>query len=345
MPCLGNLICKSIVNFMDKNEILLSIIIPVYNVEKFIKVCLDSILSYESTLYETIIVNDGTQDNSMSIVEQYVKQNDNRIIIINQENQGLSNTRNNGIRKAKGKYIWFIDSDDFIEINAIDSILKEIKKKEPDVFAMPIIYNYSNGERIADVVFRNETITNEDYLNRKYPFGASVRFLLKRDFLLKNNLFFIPNILHEDGEFGLRMLYYAKEIAIISKTFYNYRIQECGSIMSSWSEKNSIDLIYISKLLNQLFRSNPLKINNKVFINSIFSILLSSVQFAKNKWNTTQFDVFYKKNKSKIRHEAFQVLVGSSIVVKIKLLLFIISPFYYVKYRSRIGRLLVSVQK
>lgn len=328
---------------MNKKDILLSIIIPVYNVEKYLKACLDSIFSNNSSLYEIIIINDGTKDNSMEIVQEFKNKYKDKITVINQENQGLSTTRNNGIHIALGKYIWFIDSDDYLENNAIIEILEEIKRNDPEVIAMPIIYNYSNGEKANDVLFMTEEIiTGKEYITNKYPYGASVRFLLKKDFVIRNNLFFIPNLLHEDGEFGLRMLYYAKQLKPINKAYYNYRIQESGSIMSSWKEKNSKDLIFISSSLRNLFITNPLKTDNTVFFDAIFRILYASISFAENKWETKQFRNFYHLHKKTIRNEAMKIFPACTLITQSKILLFILSPLFYVQKIQSIKKFILK---
>ena len=317
---------------MNSKEILLSIIIPVYNVEKYIEKCLETTTSCNSDNYEVIIINDGTKDNSMSIVDKFKKKHNDRITIINQENQGLSKTRNNGINEASGKYLWFIDSDDFLEEDSIQNILNEIKENNPETFIIPITYNYSNGVRKPDIkIDKKLNITGENYLLNKYPFGASVRFIISKDFILKYNLFFKPNLLHEDGDFGIRVLFYGQKIQILNNEYYNYRIQENGSIMSSWKEKNSSDLIYISESLHDLLKNSPLIRNYNVYYNAVFRILLASILFAKNHWSSEVFKQFYKKRSNNIRNTAIKLIKGCSFINKFKVFIFIISPLYYAK--------------
>ena len=108
-----------------------SIIIPVYDVEKYIKKCLDSVFNQTYNNYEVIVVNDGTKDNSMEIVKNY------NVITINQKNQGLSMARNNGVKKAKGEYLLFLDSDDYLEENTLEEINKALDSK-PDIVRFQI---------------------------------------------------------------------------------------------------------------------------------------------------------------------------------------------------------------
>lgn len=106
----------------------ISVIVPVYNVEKYLKQCLDSIVNQTYKNLEIIIVNDGTKDNSMKIVENYLQ--DNRIKVINKENGGLASARNSGLEKVTGKYISFIDSDDWIELNMYEELVSQINDED-----------------------------------------------------------------------------------------------------------------------------------------------------------------------------------------------------------------------
>ena len=110
----------------------LSIIIPIFNVEKYIDKCLDSIFSQcvDNTMYEVILVNDGTQDDTLTVLRPYLEKNEN-CVLINQENQGVSVARNTGLLKSKGDYVWFIDSDDWLERGSIEYIIDLIKKECP----------------------------------------------------------------------------------------------------------------------------------------------------------------------------------------------------------------------
>ena len=129
-----------------------SIIIPVYNVEDYIKKCLDSVFNQTYTNYEVIVVNDGTKDNSMKIVKNY------DVRIINQENQGLSMARNNGVKKAKGEYILFLDSDDYLEENTlqeIENVLDYLEVECDDYVIDKIIntYNLQPSNHIVDILY------------------------------------------------------------------------------------------------------------------------------------------------------------------------------------------------
>ena len=114
------------------DNILLSIIIPVYNVEKYIKRCLDSILCQETENYEVILVDDGSTDSSGIICDSYAKCRKN-VVCIHKTNGGLSDARNEGLKHCKGKYVWFVDSDDYITEDALESLEKVLCKYSSDV--------------------------------------------------------------------------------------------------------------------------------------------------------------------------------------------------------------------
>lgn len=116
----------------------LSIIIPIYNVESYLKRCLDSIVNQNSNNIEVIMINDGSTDNGPIIAEQYSRQYEN-FYLINQENKGLSGARNTGISASKGDYLWFVDSDDYIANDAVDKILDAIEVSKADIIATNVV--------------------------------------------------------------------------------------------------------------------------------------------------------------------------------------------------------------
>ena len=226
----------------------LSIIIPIYNVEKYIGQCLYSIYNQEvdESLFEVIIVNDGTPDNSMDIVQEYI--NHKNLYVINQENQGLSVARNTGLKRAKGDYVWFVDSDDWLADNSLNIVISHVNNNY-DVLKIKLCrINESNGIYTIDSYNKylkdKDIITGKNFLFDEGAYAPAQSFIFNRHFLQVNNLFFFPRIYHEDGEFGMRTLYLAKSIKLLNSVCYNYRLRE-GSIMSSFKLKNFQDLIII----------------------------------------------------------------------------------------------------
>lgn len=231
----------------------LSIIVPVYNVEKWVGRCLESLFSQDipEDDYEIVVVNDGTKDNSMCVVEEYRKQYNN-IIIVNQENQGLSGARNTGIVHAKGDYVWFVDSDDFIEPNTVAQLMDIVLEKKLDILAFELfITNETNDGFIKEkyVIPSNvndKVVDGMDFVASVGMPPAAWCALYRRQFLLENDLKFMPSILHEDQEFTPRAYCLARRISFLNKYVYNY-VQREGSIMKSYDKiaKKSRDLLTI----------------------------------------------------------------------------------------------------
>ena len=238
--------------------IILSIIIPVYNVEKYVWKTLESI--FESTLpkseLEVIVVNDGTKDNSMSIVNEFAAKFDN-LKIINQENQGLSVARNTGLKAARGKYVWFVDSDDWIEYDSLPFLLKHLEHSDKDVLMFKIREYDEEGRILLERFFHDnkneEQISGTNVVLYQKKYGVDItpmqQYVISRDFLLSNKLFFVPGIYHEDKEFAPRMLINAKKVTIIPKVIYCYLRRNSGSITTddSLQKKRCLSKIEIYK--------------------------------------------------------------------------------------------------
>lgn len=332
-------------SYKEYSPIILSLIIPVYKVEKYIEYCLNSIFSQKipEYLYEVIVVNDGTPDNSMSIVKKF--SNHQNLIIINQENQGLSIARNNGMEQAKGEYIWFIDSDDWLLPNAINTIIEEIRNNAPiDVFSTRLLMTFENTKK-TKIDFNPDcyTLTGKEYLTKKYNIGASQRFIIRKRFLNKNKITFYPQILHEDGVFGYMMLYLAQNVKILKEPVYAYRLRQEGSIMSSISVKSCYDLIKGHKILKEFMNVRVDPQEQTWYQIQIFSMISSCFIIAKKIISTPQFIDFYHKNKSYIKLEA--QIMSKSDWNFFRYLFLKTSPYYYYKIRNSIIKVILRLKK
>ena len=325
---------------------LLSIIVPIYNVEPYVYKCLESICKQDVGIdtYEVIVVNDGTPDKSMNIVAEFLDKYTN-VIVINQENQGLSIARNNGFEVAKGKYVWFVDSDDWIRTNCLHGLYDILNTYAPDVCSMPLKWSYPDprNDKFDFSVENIHMMSGQDYLYNIFPKSAVPRFIIKRNFLAQHNIKFYPKLLHEDIAFGIIMFFWCKEVLVFNKSFYFYRIRGSGSIVSSWKRKNSEDLIVNHKLLKEFEKNYIFDEKAKLkFENLIFDILSHSIGIAMNGWTTNDFKAFYRKNKSYIKRTALELFRNSQSILKhrIKGLFMSMSPFlffkinYYIRKRS-----------
>jgi len=225
----------------------ISIIIPVYNVEKYIEKCIRSCMKQDLTSddYEIIIVNDGTKDRSMDVVNRVIV-GSNNIKVYTQENKGLSVARNTGLSYAKGDYVWFVDSDDYLEDNCLGTLCGFLDGNL-DILQIQYRYTYENGAPDKDA---NKTIilgkkTGKEVLKNGGVDIPAQFSIYRRNFLLDNNLEFYPHIYHEDVDFKPRAVYYANSIMSYNEVVYNY-LQRENSITSKRGLKHATDLITIS---------------------------------------------------------------------------------------------------
>lgn len=238
---------------------LLSIIIPVYNVEKYIKKALESIYSqsFSHNEVEVIVVNDGTPDNSMLIVEEFERLYNN-LHIINQQNKGLSGARNTGLKVAKGQYVWFVDSDDWVEPNSIPLILERIKGADGEVFVFRIKEYDENGNVIYERRFRKDTeftLTGIDtLLDSSFDHVPMQIFIVNKAFLDNNSLRFVEGIQDEDVEFSARMLLRAKGVVFTTIISYCYLRRTSGNITAGkyMSKKRINSYFYILKEFSKI---------------------------------------------------------------------------------------------
>ena len=297
-----------------------SIIIPVYNVEKYIKKCLDSVFNQSYKDYEVIVVNDGTKDNSMQIVKNY------DVKIITQENQGLSEARNNGVKKAKGEYILFLDSDDYIEKDTLKEIEKELSPK-PDIVRFQIREVFDNNT----IVFPEESFNNLNgeeafKLISGYHFVENAWcYAINRNYYINNKFSFKKGTLHED--FGLIPLVIIKANKVTSIPYigYNY-VQRSNSIMSTNNydkvRKKVLDIYgHYRFLFDEIDKT---KLDSTYFKSFIANSMLLKICELNNK--------DYKEYLNKLRKEKiFDYLLTNTLSRKIKKVLIKTSPKLFFK--------------
>ena len=210
----------------------ISVIVPVYNTEKYIKKCLNSILAQKMNDFEIIVVNDGSTDNSSEIIKEYVQYNE-RIKYFEKENGGLSDARNYGVLKATGDYLCFIDSDDYIAENLFENVLKYIEDRV-DLIKYKCVRINDTGEIIEKVsgpVF--DVKSGDDAFNSLYSSDVLIEpawlYLYKREYFLANNYKFPVGKLHEDWAIVPFILLNAT--SVVSVDFYGYYyVQSANSI-------------------------------------------------------------------------------------------------------------------
>ena len=239
----------------------ISIIMPVYNVEKFIKQSIDSVLNQTYKNFELILVDDGSKDSSGEICDEY-KKIDARIKVIHQENGGLPVARNAGMNIATGKYMMFIDSDDFYEPNSCELLYNTIEKYDADYIIGNYIHTTYDGTKWEKPVF-NGNFENEfklsikDYEKSFFVMNSTVcNKIFKRDFIEKNKLRFTPMVIAEDAIFSTYCYVHTDKGYFINSIIYNYRQnKENGSVSTNCTKEYFEKLNEAYKLIFNNFES------------------------------------------------------------------------------------------
>lgn len=259
----------------------LSIIVPVYNIESYIGKCLESINNELLEDCEVIIVDDGSNDNSYSIIEQYIKDKKD-YILIRQKNAGLSGARNTGIKNAQGKYLLFVDGDDCIEKGAIESVRKIINKNTPDIIVnRHIEFDMVTEEKYpsADINWPDEVIEPltfyDDFVNKKKNWISAWNCIVARAFIEKYDIYFADGLLHEDELWVPMIFSKAKSLQINQSFVHLYRVNREGSIMKSTNIKRELDKLEICKMLHEVQEEKCRKIFAKRISAVMLSVLIS----------------------------------------------------------------------
>ena len=239
---------------MAKSSLKLSIIVPIYDVACYLTKCLDSILRQDLTAddFEVILVNDGSTDESGTIAQTYADKYPH-IKLINQPNGGLSAARNTGIRHAKGKYIQFVDSDDYLEPNVLGTLVQKMEQEQLDVLR----FNYQNVNDQYQVFepykaikpfvdYRDVVCDGLTFLTERLGYGCyAVQFMIRATLLKAEEHLFKPGIYLEDTEWTPRLLVRAQRVTSVDTMVYNY-------LMRTGSITQSVDPEKTKKLLSDL---------------------------------------------------------------------------------------------
>jgi glycosyltransferase involved in cell wall biosynthesis len=221
-------------------KIKVSVIVPVYNVEKFIDKCLNSLVKQSLKEIEIIVVNDGTKDNSQKIIDKYVKKYPDKIKSYIKENGGQGSARNYGLKKATGEYIGYVDSDDFVEKDMYKKLYNKAKENNYDIV---VCGNYNVSEdyqnKNIDAFINNY---NTDLENIFFGKMAVWNKIYKRDILIKNKLEFKEKVWYEDLAFTLKAIMNSNTFAFIDEPLYDYLIRE-GSTMNNSNVKRNLEIL------------------------------------------------------------------------------------------------------
>ena len=212
---------------MEKTKIKVSVIVPIYNVENYIKKCLESLVNQTLNELQIILVNDGSKDKSGNIAKEYADKFPEKIIYLEKKNGGLSDARNFGIPYAKGEYIAFLDSDDYIDLNAYETMYNKAIEEDSDLVECNFIWEYDNKIK-KDVRI--------EYSNKKEML-AFIRVvawnkLIKRKLIVDKNILFPKGLRYEDVAFFYQLVPYLNKVAFVKKCFIHY-VQRKDSIANT----------------------------------------------------------------------------------------------------------------
>ena len=269
---------------MESSKIILSIVVPIYNVERYLHKCVDSLLNQDLYNYEIILVDDGSTDNCPAICDDYASKHNTSNIkhqtcpirVIHQPNAGLSAARNSGIKIANGDYLMFVDSDDYIEQNVLGGLLAQVERDNLDVLRYRLqyvnpqyeVYNPYKSNPFKGSDYSEEPIDGVSFLNSRMNTQCyACQFILRRALIIgnqtsnikhntseKDDCLFTPGIYFEDTDWTPRMLCKAKRVASTNTVVYNYLMRE-GSITNavnrSKQEKVLDDKMHLISTLQQ----------------------------------------------------------------------------------------------
>lgn len=325
------------------NEIKVSVIVPIYNTEKFLRKCIESIVNQTLQEIEIILINDGSTDNSHNICLEYAEKYPKKIRYINNKNIGCSATRNLGIELSKGEYIAFVDSDDYIEKEMYEEMYKIVKNKNLDIVISGIIYEnkYNKDQKKSIPQNINEYYSYFKINNRV---ANPVNKLIKKKLISDNKINFpIESHSGEDIVFCFKLLTKTKRVTFISRAYYYYVNHGFNSIYNL--EKRKGIFISFKELYKYLLENNLLKdkelmkkfyeLFNFYAIRGVFFMLLNPIQVSEKEYKKYN-KIFYEELK-KIK---FLTLKSRILIFYYRNLFFLIRKYNLYFFLKKVKKLL-----
>lgn len=295
---------------IKKKEIKVSVIVSVYNTEKYVERCIESIVNQTLKEIEVIIINDGSGDNSRKKIEKFL--GDNRIIYIKDENKGQGAARNKGLSLAKGEYIGFVNSEDYIDPDFYEKLYKKIKEKRGDIAAASIVRSHGTFEKWRVNYDLNRVITgrNEIFKAIKYPEQSYVwNKIYKKEFLDSINFKFDEGVFYEDVNAVLDLLLNCKKLCIVTGTNYYYMVNDGSpAVIGKEAAKKELDRYENQKRAIISLIKNEITIPKKEYF------------IKKQEYKIFSFPILKIKENLKTKRELF--------------LLFNIIPVFYIKQEN-----------
>lgn len=267
----------------------ISVIVPAYNVEKYISSCLDSLLNQTKKEIEIIAIDDGSTDNTLNILNEYKRNNPNKIHVISQNNQGLSITRNNGIKLSTGKYISFVDGDDEIDTNLFKNLWDKLEEFPYDVVAFNVEIIYPNKKIIVNPGITSDIKdfnldSKKKFLTDMYCMACNK--IYKRDLFKDDNLLFTPNTWFEDVLLMHKLIPNLTSLGYLNFPGYKYYQRE-NSITYTYSDKLK-DINFVLEKILEYYKKNDLYSIYKseleyIYVRYMFATYIKRLAKTKNK--------------------------------------------------------------
>ena len=314
-----------------------SIIVPIYNGEKYIEECIKSIQKQTFSNFEILLINDGSTDKSKNICEE-ISNNDKRVRFINQENRGVSKARNKGIELAKGEYITFIDCDDFIDSNYIEElynscIINKVKMSICGIRIRNIDRNTVELKQIEEAKYKSIDALYELFRFRNLNWGPCGKMIHKS--LLVNEVKFPLIKIYEDLVFVYRAIYQCNELYFTNKCYYNYIHRDNIGAMNNFSQKPTTDIIVVANEVCNFLKKNTPEIWDSSFYGIISQVFMyvNIINEIDPKWERIESIKYIKETKKLLSNYRKELFLNRNIFFKEKII-FITFSFSLILYKN-----------
>lgn len=292
------------------NSIKISIIVPIYNTEDYLRECIDSLINQTLKDIEIILIDDGSTDSSGKICDEYAKKNKN-MTVIHQSNAGQSVARNNGVKIAKGEYIQYVDSDDYIVPDACATLYSAAKSCDADIVRGDLFNNHKGMENSCEIEFENEPISAAEYMvlsmdNNMYDIVTWLD-IVKREVLNKYNISFMEGVFYEDHEYMMKLLANTNiNLLKIHFPFYYYRPNRKGSTTNVHKLKKGSDMLKVINKMMWLSKNVNIDMKYKKYMESIVAMAVYHLSQIWVKMSSDDRKIIYKSINSEVKKYALK---------------------------------------
>lgn len=291
-----------------KKDVLLTVVIPVYNVEKYLKRCIESILIQEWKNYDILLVDDGSTDSSPQICDDYAKVY-YFISVIHKKNGGLSEARNTGISHAKGDYVYFPDSDDWLEPQTFKELADVLESQEFDIVSFNREFVKGEEDTIVSDPLVTQVYEGKDafvqMLKHSYITGFANDKIYKKSLFIDNNISFPKGKYYEDLGTNYKLFLSAENVFATNQKYYHYLIDNPDSITQSWNEQKFSDMfefykdIFYSDFVRSRLNQEELQTSQLYYVNGLIHILAS---LYKSKLDKKYIDITNQVKQELLKH-------------------------------------------